>query len=641
MLPSIARAAVATLLAAAPLAARAQPWVPAGPPGGDVRSLAADPRNPRVLYLGTADGVLYRSEDAGESWRRLSPGFPLRGYSLDDLVVDGQGRLFIGYWQVRGAGGGVARSVDGGRTVAVSPGLQGHAVRALAGAPSNPDVLVAGTLGGVFRSQDAGESWSRISPEDHPELRNVNSVTVDPVDPEILYAGTWHLAWKTSDGGRTWGPVHKGMIADSDVMTLTIDPRRPTVVYATACSGIYRSLDGAARWTKVKGIPASSRRTRAFAQDPARPQALYAGTTEGVWASSDGGGSWSRLTSKDLVVNALVVLPGGRILLGCDGAGVLRSDDLGRTWAASNAGFSERFVSRVVFDAAGRMLVGVLGDRRHGGVLAAAPEPGSWATLAPGLEGREVLSLAVSGETIVAGTDDGAFLHAADGWRRLATVLGGIDVHPRVNDLVAMSNRVFLAATPRGLLRTTDGGESWHRADLGLAGAVSALACTAVQPRVLMAATPLGLFRSADAGASWTQVSLPLPEPRVHSLAFLPGNDDVLFAATPTGLFKSADQGRSWARRGGGLPFSDITGLALHPDGRTLFASDFSRGGIYRSADAGDSWTAFTTDGLVSDRVWAMAVDPRAPARLIAATPTGGLHLLSLAPAAKQAGGSQ
>jgi hypothetical protein len=65
----------------------AQSWIAVGPPGGSVRALAADPARPGRLYLGTADGMLYRSEDGGASWQRLTPGFPLRGYSLDQIEV--------------------------------------------------------------------------------------------------------------------------------------------------------------------------------------------------------------------------------------------------------------------------------------------------------------------------------------------------------------------------------------------------------------------------------------------------------------------------------------------------------------------------------------------------------------------------
>src|SRR6185295_4017821 len=174
---------------------------------------------------------------------------------------------------------------------------------------------------------------------------------------------------------------------------------------------IYRSTDGAARWTRVRGIPSSSRRTRSFAQSPDRPDVLYAGTTEGVWSSEDGGVTWRQLTRKDVVVNSVLALPGGLMLVGAEGAGVLRSTDSGRSWFTSNQGFSERFVSRILFDGvSGRVLAGVWGDRWHGGVLTAPRPQGPWSRLATGLEGREVLSLAAAGGFVVAGTDDGVFL---------------------------------------------------------------------------------------------------------------------------------------------------------------------------------------------------------------------------------------
>src|SRR6266545_2753311 len=187
------RQAQSTLLALLSLvllstpAVRAQTWVPVGPPGGDVRSLAADPRDPRRLYLGTADGVLYRSDDAGLRWHRLSPGFPHPGASLDEIVVDPQGSVLVGFWEVAGSGGGIARSDDGGKTFAMLPGITGLSVRALAQSASNPDVLVAGTIAGVFRSVDRGKAWQRITPEDHAELRNVESVAIDPTTPDVVY----------------------------------------------------------------------------------------------------------------------------------------------------------------------------------------------------------------------------------------------------------------------------------------------------------------------------------------------------------------------------------------------------------------------------------------------------------------------
>jgi photosystem II stability/assembly factor-like uncharacterized protein len=262
-----------------------------------------------------------------------------------------------------------------------------------------------------------------------------------------------------------------------------------------------------------------------------------------------------------------------------------------------------------------------------------------------------VLALTLAGRQPVAGTDDGIFVWSGEGpaadpaspaagaWSRLRTVSGGLDLHPRVADVVVLPDRspgaiegprgVLMAATGQGLLRSTDAGRSWSRLALGLARPVTALAAVPGEPRAVLAATPLGVYESRDAGATWTQVSPALAQVVIHSLAFLPKSDTVLFATTARGLYRSADRGRTWHRCAGGLPLSDITGLALHPDGRTAFASDFGRGGVFRSLDGGDTWTPLPTQGLASDRVYSLVLDPSSE-RLVAASPTGGLHLLPL-----------
>jgi photosystem II stability/assembly factor-like uncharacterized protein len=633
--------ATLVFLFAAP-ALRAQTWIPVGPPGGDVRSLAADPRDPRRIYLGTSDGLLYRSDDSGRRWQRLYPGFPSRGMSLDELVVTPAGVLLVGYWEVQGAGGGVARSTDGGRTFTLLDGIRGQPVRSLAIAASNPYLIVAGTLNGVYRSMDGGSTWRRITPEGHPDLRNVGSVAIDPADPQVVYIGTWHLPWKTVDGGRMWQPVNIGMIDDSDVMTLTVDRSDTQKVFATACSGIYRSGDGAQKWARIRGIPSSSRRTRAFAQSPDDPNRLYAGTIQGVWMSDDGSATWRLVTRDDLLVNAILALPGGVVLLGTEGAGVVRSDDGAASWTASNQGFSERFVSRMVFEAQGqRILAGIWGDRRHGGVFSAPSPRGPWSRLGAGLEGREVLSLAFYEQGIVAGTDAGLFVWSPEQetWKRARTAIGVVESYPRINDLAVLPGGTYVAATAQGLWRSLDGGVTWKRPLVGLTGQVRvhAVAASAKQPGLVVAATPLGFFRSVDAGERWAQVSSGLGEGEAHRLAFLPTNDQVIFATTSAGLFRSRDGGQGWARVTGGIPQADITGLAIHPDGRTVYASDFTWGGVFRSRDGGETWERLPAEGLASDRVWTLAVDPTAPERVLAASPAGGVHML-MPPAAAAAG---
>lgn len=590
-----------------------------------MRSLAADPRNPSRVYLGTAGGALYRSEDSGLSWGRLHPGFPRRNQNLDEIVVSPKGALLVAFWDTHSRGGGVAVSTDSGQTFTF--GLQGESVRALRLAPSDPNLVIAGSLSGVFSSADGGITWRRITPLDHDELRNVESVAIDPRDPKVIYVGTWHLPWKTTDGGATWKPVPRGMIEDSDVFTLTLDRRNPDRVLATACSGIYRTPDGAGLWSRVRGMPFGSRRARAFAQDLDRHDTFYVGTTQGFWVSSDDTAGWRPTTSLDVVVNAVVSLPGGRVLAGTEGAGVLLSRDHGRTWAASNTGFSERFVSRIAFDpSSSRVIASVWGDRIHGGVFTAPSARASWVRLGEGLKGREVLSLALAGSRSFAGTDQGLFtLDAPEKtWRPLVLGVRPGSPTPRINDLTSLQGRTVLAGTSAGLYRSDDAGRAWTQPLEGH-DEVTALVVSP-QGGISLAATGLGLRTSRDEGRTWVAIASPGPA-RVNALAVVPGASPIILAATSRGLYRSSDDGTNWSLGARGLPDSDFTGLAVAPDGESIFVSDFAWGGVYRSDDRGVSWTRLRDDGLVTDRVWALGIDSRAPDELLAASSAGGLHL--------------
>ena len=202
--------------------------------------------------------------DNGHSWSRFAKLGAGDDYVLDHIVFDPQNskHIFVSAWSVQDQmAGDIFRTRNGGKDWEALPGMHGKSVRAMAVSASDNKVIVAGALDGVYRSNDGGNNWQKISPSDGI-VKNIESIAVDPKDPNVVYAGTWHLAWKTSDGGANWQHINKGMIDDSDVFSIIVSAANPSEVFASACSGIYKSVSGGELFDKVKGIPFTARRTR-------------------------------------------------------------------------------------------------------------------------------------------------------------------------------------------------------------------------------------------------------------------------------------------------------------------------------------------------------------------------------------------
>jgi len=648
--------------------AGAQTWRPMGPTGGDVRSLASDPRNPKLLYLGTSDGHIFGSTDAGERWQLLGRAGSTRDGVVTTILVHSRHTsvLFASLWTLDPRrGGGVFRSDDGGRTWMIA-GLEGQSVRALAMAPSNPDTLVAGTLDGVYRSMDGGGTWGRISPENHEELRNFDSLAIDPLNPDIIYAGTYHLPWKTLNGGRLWSTIHEGMLDDSDVMSILIDRTNPRRLYASACSGIYRSDNAGTMWRKIQGIPFSARRTHVIRQHPIDPQVVYAGTTEGLWKSTDGGDTWRRMTPRDWVVNALEISPDlqDRLVMGTERLGVMVSDDGAAAFRAANDGFYHRQIIALALDRTrpGRVMA----------VLANAPDSAlstddgglNWSPLAPGLENAKLLGVygTPAGEDEanapagwLAALEKGGLMRydrARDRWLRAGTWEPPAHVDysdspqpkrgqrrsqaakprgPRPLDVpvhdMAFTRDEWFAATPSGLLASHDRGATWKPMPLG--PVVLPVRSVRVSPdgKNLWLVSLRGMVFSHDRGQTWTWHDLPFDAGGTLRLDVAP--DGTLFAAAPTGLYVSRDAGRSWQPVAGGLPVAPLQDLALVGDANaSVYLAAMQTGGLYISRDKGHTWER--VEGLLAEGLFPVVTTLHAGDVIFAASSTEGLYAVEL-----------
>ncbi|MGZ4842840.1 MAG: WD40/YVTN/BNR-like repeat-containing protein [Candidatus Angelobacter sp.] len=591
-----------------------QPWQPVGPDGGNVRSLAIDPKDPDRIFLGTSAGNLYLSTDKGLTWSRFARPGNSAEMVLDHIVIDPSDsrNIFAAAWnaQLPNSDGDLYRSNDAGKTWEIVADLHGKSLRALSMAASDPKILVVGALDGIYRSRDGGLDFERISPANHAEIKNVESIAIDPVNPDVIYAGTWHLPWKTEDGGKTWHNIKKGVIDDSDVFSIVIDPSQPSNLFISACSGIYRSDSAGELFRKIQGIPYSARRTRMLQMDPTDHNVVYAGTTEGLWKTTDAGATWKHMTGSNIIINDVLIDPRhpSRVLLATDRSGVLASDDGGVTFTASNRGFTHRQAAALLVDRSNNAVLyaGVLNDKEFGGVFVSRDAGQTWKQNSDGLDGRDVFVLRQAADnSLVAGTDHGIFALKPNASRWLpsdlpsskpkATVLrknsgnatAANELAPRVTVLELAAEKWF-AATSTALFVSSDSGETWRTESLPGVGVPVSIS---VAGKVVAIAGRNAVAVSVSGGESWLPTKALEPDFAINSVA-VDNSGDVWIAAR-TGLFRSTDAGDSW-KRVSSLRLADIQTVQFDDDNHRVLVTSGSSTNVFESGDNGRTWNAIS-----------------------------------------------
>jgi photosystem II stability/assembly factor-like uncharacterized protein len=624
-------------------------WQPAGPYniGGRVTALAVVPGGFR-MYLGSANGGVFRSDDEGVNWYSVfDRDF---AFSIGALAIDPSNTniIYCGTGEANSAvdtydGSGLYRTLDAGETWQYAGLRETRRIGRVAIDPSNTNRIFVAAMGtqfstnpdrGLYRSENGGANWTKVLFVN--DSTGCADVVINPAHPETVYAATWERVrrptyrrafgpgcgiWRSIDHGTTWTRLQNGLPPPGDDVGrigLAIAPSRPSMVYAQIITGssggysglgLYRTANGGATWTRRD----ASGFTNIFggfgwyfgeiAVDPTNSDKVYALGVDMV-RSTNGGVNFSSVLGNSHVDNhAIWIDPANpnRIYLGNDG-GFYSSTAGGNAWFKAVTLDITQFYAGGIDPSNPARLVGGTQDNN---TLITAGDPSTWAAILGG-DGFYSLVDPINPDIILAewqyccgglgpqrSTDGGLSFPAA--------AVPGIDGGDRFNwntpIVMSPSNHNVVLVGSQRVYRSTDNGQNYapisgdlttnNPSALLVYSTITTLDISPLDGNCYYAGTDDGrVWRTNNAGGVWTNVSAGLPTRWVTRVTADPVNSQVVYVT--------------------------LSG----------FGADEHLAHVYRSANRGTTWSPIggnLPDIPVND----ILVDPANPTRLYVATDVG------------------
>lgn len=568
----------------------------------------------------------------------------------------------------------------------VGPWRGGRSVAAV-GIPSQPLTYFAGyTGGGLWRTDDAGNSWRNIS-DGFFSSSSIGAIAVAPSDANVVYVGTGEHAirgqsstygdgmYRSTDQGRTWSRI--GLTSSRQISAVRVHPNNPDVAYAavqgdrwkgTPDRGVYRTMDGGKTWTQVlKGENATSGASD-LSMDPTNPRILYAamwdhqrvpwnvrsgGSGSGLWKSTDGGDTWKRLTDglpKLTGKIGVAVSPANAdrvyAIVEAENGGLYRSDDAGKTWRLMTG---DRLIQtrswyymNITADPANADVVWVM----NAPIMRSIDGGRTFQTVSATHGDNHQLWINPTNSQYLINANDGGVSVSLDGGKSWSTQDNQPTAqfyHVAVDDGFPYklyggqqdnSSVIIKSRTDGGSIdvRDWDGGPGCESANMGV---------SAKNPRFVYGGCYQGIIEEMDATTSLMRSIMPWPEMNLTEptdktrfrfnwtapIEVSQFDDKVVYHGGNV-LFKTTDRGQRWTpisgdlsrndktRQGwgggpitnegaGGEVYATIVVIEESPhDARTLYVGT-DDGLIQRSRDGGATWSNITPsswgDGLVNE----------------------------------------
>jgi photosystem II stability/assembly factor-like uncharacterized protein len=572
--------------------------------GQQIPQVAVDSKNPDRIFVAVAghpygpneERGVYRSLDGGKTFEKVL--YSDENVGASDVQIDPSNPqiVYAALWESRegpwengvfnGDGGGIFKSVDGGKTWRqLTKGLPGNIVQAnIAIAPSAPKTLFAAvrtkTIAKLYRSDDGGETWRGTTDDARPGLGigggDLPIVRFDPKKPQIVYSASV-VCWKSTDGGKTWDGW-RGAPGGDDYQSVWINPNNSDIILLGSDQGAIVTVNGGKSWSSWYNQPTAQ--LYHVSADNGFPYRLYSGQQEsgsvGIKSRGDEGEvtfrDWKPVAAEEygyVVADPLDpdIIIGGKLtrfdrrtgqaqnilpvpvqtedfrmlrtepvvfspfdphLLFFAGNTLWQTRDRGDQWEKISPDLSRpnyelpASIGKYKEDATKQA-------HRRGVIYAVAPSP-------------------LDANRIWCGTDDGLIHLTTDGgktwtnvtppgfsaWQKVSLIEAG---HFDSNTAYAAVNTMRIDDLRPHIFATHDSGKTWTEIANGIPAGqiVNAVREDPERKGPLFAGTEKGVYISFDNGANWESLRLNLPATSVRDLIIK--NDDLIVATHGRGFW--------------------------------------------------------------------------------------------------------
>lgn len=608
--------------------------VPAGGGAGRCNFLRLDPTNANTLYTGSPGGGLWKSTNGGGSWTMWNTD-ALTVIGVTDLAIHPTNNQIMYLATGDGEAGdtysiGVLKSIDGGVTWNTT-GLnwvvtQGRLISKLLIDPGNPSIIHAATSNGMYRSIDAGVTFTQV------QAGNFKDIEFMPGTTSTVYAVTTTGFYRSTNSGANYTNITTGLpVAGVNRFAMAVTAANNQYIYLLAGSsansgffGFYRSTNGGTSFTQITvsspanilGWNAAGNDTGgqswydlSLAASPTNANECVAGGVN-TWRTTNGGSSWTlnshwtgsgapyvHADCHDLVyINATTVYA-------CTDGGVFRTTNNGPNYTDLSAGLQIAQMYRLSTSATNANM-NLSGWQDNGTNRVST---GTWAEVLGG-DGMECIIDYTTTNNQYGELYYGAVYRTTNNWAGATQIVGtgGAGVNANGNwvtpYIMHPTTNTTLIIGKAGLYRSTNSGTNWSAlgGTTGGTGNIVGICYAPSNTNYIYAIKQNAVFRSSNGGTSFTNVTGTLPTTNAMTYICTSTTDPLRVYVTYSGynaankVYMSTDGGATWTNYSTGLPNLPVNCIVYQnstPDG-VYIGTDV---GCYYRDNTQPSWISFST----------------------------------------------